>query len=274
VADAGVGSYELRLLGGFALSQAGTPVPLGSVEQRLVVLIALHGRPLRREVAVTTLWPEADAVRGAAALRSAVWRLRGAAAGLVAGDRERLALTHVTCDLELAAQEARRLVEIDAVPSGSAAFNRLSQDLLPDWPEDWVAADRERFRQARLHALEAACRTLTRVGQFATAIDAGEIAVDSDPLRESAHRALIEAHIAEGNRSEALRQYARCARVLADELGLAPSPALTTLAVPPGAHAVLPAAMDAGNPARPPLAGLVPPRPSAAGVGRSQASGR
>ena len=51
----------------------------------------------------------------------------------------------------------------------------------------------------------------------------------AEPLRESAHRMVISAHLAEGNCSEALRQYERFRALLADALGLEPSPQLTEL---------------------------------------------
>ena len=44
------------------------------------------------------------------------------------------------------------------------------------------------------------------------------------PFRETGYRRLMEAHVAAGNRAEALRVYERCRRLLADELGAYPSP--------------------------------------------------
>ena len=38
-------------------------------------------------------------------------------------------------------------------------------ELLPDWYDDWVLLERERFRQLRLHALDALCDDLTRAGR-------------------------------------------------------------------------------------------------------------
>ena len=60
----------------------------------------------------------------------------------------------------------------------------------------------------------------------------GLAAVAGEPLRESAHRALITAYLAEGNRSEALRQYRFFRHLLADELGLEPSPLMESLVDP------------------------------------------
>ncbi|MDP9399167.1 MAG: bacterial transcriptional activator domain-containing protein, partial [Actinomycetota bacterium] len=61
---------------------------------------------------------------------------------------------------------------------------------------------------------------------------AGLAAVQSEPLRESAHRRVIEVHLAEGNLGEALRQYQTYRRLVADELGLPPSPAIRRLVAP------------------------------------------
>jgi two-component SAPR family response regulator len=66
--------------------------------------------------------------------------------------------------------------------------------------------ERERIRQRMLHALEVLSRTLRNAGRYGEAIDAAMDAVAVEPLREAAHRALAEAHFAEGNVIEA-----RCA---------------------------------------------------------------
>ena len=70
---------------------------------------------------------------------------------------------------------------------------------------------------------------LTALHRHGEAVVAGLAAVHAEPLRESAHRALIVAHLAAGNRNEAARQYDRCRRVLADELALRPSADLRRL---------------------------------------------
>ncbi|HEX2156656.1 MAG TPA: bacterial transcriptional activator domain-containing protein, partial [Actinomycetes bacterium] len=108
----------------------------------------------------------------------------------------------------------------------------LAGDLLPDWYEDWVVLERERLRQLRLHALEALCARLTGAGRFGAAVQAGLAAVAGEPLRESAHRTLIRAHLAEGNPGEAVRQYHLYRRLLTDELAIEPSPAIRGLVQP------------------------------------------
>lgn len=53
-----------------------------------------------------------------------------------------------------------------------------------------------------------------------------------EPLRETAHRTLIEAHLAEGNWSEARRQFRECRRLLREELGVEPSESTRRLIKP------------------------------------------
>jgi DNA-binding SARP family transcriptional activator len=75
-------------------------------------------------------------------------------------------------------------------------------------------------------------QVLIQRDRLAAAIDLGLRAVAMEPLRESSHRLVIRAHLREGNRAEALRQYEACSRLLHDELGVAPSPQMTSLLHP------------------------------------------
>jgi DNA-binding SARP family transcriptional activator len=100
---------------------------------------------------------------------------------------------------------------------------------LPDWYDEWLLIPRERFRQLRVHALEELAIVLADEGRFAEAVEAGLAAVAADPLRETAHRALILAHIAEGNRQEAARQLAVARSLLVRHLGVDVSPGLVRL---------------------------------------------
>jgi DNA-binding SARP family transcriptional activator len=146
-----------------------------------------------------------------------------------------LALDGSVCvDLHEARALANRLVlATDSPPPAadttSAAVATLSQELLPDWYEDWTIVEAEDWRQLRVHALEALAHHLVRDGRFADAISAALAAVRAEPLRETAYASLIHVHLAEGNRCEALAAFERCRASLRAELGLDPSPALHEL---------------------------------------------
>ena len=92
-----------------------------------------------------------------------------------------------------------------------------------------VCWPRERYRQLRLHALEDLCADRRSASRYSDALRLGLVAVQSEPLRETAHRQVIEVHLAEGNAGEALRQYDAFRRLLHAELGLPPSPAIRRL---------------------------------------------
>jgi DNA-binding SARP family transcriptional activator len=143
----------------------------------------------------------------------------------------------VEVDLTRCQRCARDLIDrgADGAPVARTPLRLLELDLLPAWDEDWIVLERERVRQLRIHALEALSRSLVNQGRFAQAVEAALAAVSADPLRESANAALIEAHLAEGNRSEAARQLAAYRTVLDDELALAPSSRIEAL-VAGGTH--------------------------------------
>jgi len=61
------------------------------------------------------------------------------------------------------------------------------------------------------------------------ALEVGLAAVAAEPLRESAHRAVVSVHLAEGNTAEAIRQYRLCRRLLKEQLGVEPSPRMHQL---------------------------------------------
>ena len=79
------------------------------------------------------------------------------------------------------------------------------------------------MRQLSLHALEALAHRLLGAARLGEALEAALAAMSMEPLRESAHRLLIEIHLAEGNAAEAIRQFQLCCTMFRDQLGLAPS---------------------------------------------------
>ena len=229
---------HLGLLGDFRLSRGPDPLPLRRPAQRLLAYLAVHrARPVRRLVLAERLWGDVDARRASASLRSALCRLpRPDGRELVVDVGGRLALApEVSVDLDDCRSSALTLTGpprragLDDVGEGWDAFER---DLLPDWDEDWLVVEQESYRQLRLHALEAVSARLLGAGRHTRALLAGLAAVRGEPLRETAHLRVIEVHLAEGNLSEAVRQYHAYRRLIADQLGLAPSPAMRRLLRP------------------------------------------
>ncbi len=213
-------TIELRLLGGFELIVGGKRMATPPATQRVLAFLASHRANLRRSFVAGTLWPDTSDQRASASLRSALWRAHAVGAGVLA-TRSGLCLDpRVQVDVT----DLGRRVELGHLgPDAIDPSHGLFVDLLPDWPDEWVTEWRESWRQARIHALEAASRFYAATGSYGRAIDAALGAVRADPFRESAHRAVIEVHLAEGNVAEAIRQYRTCEQLLMQELGIAPS---------------------------------------------------
>jgi DNA-binding SARP family transcriptional activator len=126
-------------------------------------------------------------------------------------------------DLREAEQCAHRALDRTNGDDFEVDASVLSGDLLPDWYDDWVVFERERFHQLRLRALDALCGRLADAGRLDGALEIGLSAVADDPLRESSHRAVVRVHLADGNLAEAIRQYRLCRRLLNEHLGVEPS---------------------------------------------------
>lgn len=220
---------RLDLLDGFRLRHGSATIRLQPGVQRLVAFLALHDRPLHRLYVAGRLWTDASQDAANANLRTALWRLRHPACRLVEASVTALALDPaVVVDLRDATQRARRVLAGAHEPGDLAALIAAGE-LLPDHYDDWVMIERERFRQLRLHALERLCEECRDAGRFAEATEAGLAAVATEPLRESAHRALICSHLAEGNAGEAARQYRVYRDLARDGLGVEPSSRLRAL---------------------------------------------
>lgn len=212
--DASGTTFELRLLGGFALRRCARPLVLPESLQRLIAYLALRG-PAPRRTAAGVLWPSTSDGRAMASMRTAVWRLGRTAHGLLAPPSDVLALHgEVTVDV----------VAIDGSPAGGAGL-----ELLPGWYDDWVIMDRERLRHRCLRAMEAVAETAIDEGRLGTALDLALAAAAADPLRESAHRLVIRALLADGNVGAARRHFGFVQGILREQLGIAPSAQLTAL---------------------------------------------
>jgi DNA-binding SARP family transcriptional activator len=214
----GTQTVRLGLLDGFRLEAAGRPVHVLASTQRLLALLALHG-PVPRLVAAGTLWPDVPEPQALASLRTTIWRANRLLPGLITAGENKIGVGEfVSIDVNDLSDRADR-----------GLLCRHPGELLPGWYDDWVIFERERLRQVRLHALESAALGLLLQGNYATALELALEAVRCEPLRESAHRAVVSVHLAEGNLVEAIRAYVRFRDLLREQLGAEPSEHLVQL---------------------------------------------
>jgi DNA-binding SARP family transcriptional activator len=174
------------------------------------------------------LWPDTPECRALASLRTGIWRVNQAADTLIVSTRSMLDLSpRADVDVRSYVSGAAAQMRSDGDPPEEAID--YEGDLLPDWDEQWLLAERERLRQLRLHLLEQRAERLAGAGKYGLALEAAYAALCADPLRETAHRTIIGIHVAEGNTGEARRAFETCRRTLVHDLGVEPSPATASL---------------------------------------------
>ena len=208
---------RVALLGRLGVSPM---VRLSLSARRIIAYLAIKGAPVARNAAYEALWPDLPDEVARANLRRALWQVPR---GWISAAADELVLEAET-DFAQAYRVAGRALDGDRIIFDEVVL--LSNDLLPGWHEEWVIPAQDSFHMLRVQALETACRTMVASGDFAIATQAGTAALAAEPLRESAAEALIEAHIAQRNRYEALQCFRLLARRLKLELGVPPEPVL------------------------------------------------
>jgi DNA-binding SARP family transcriptional activator len=143
-------------------------------------------------------------------------------------DRERLSLgLEVAVDVHGFQCLVARLLSTDCDPQPAELQSLIEAvDLLPTWDEDWLVLAREQLRQRRLMALESAAFRLSEQGCHLAAIELMLVVIAAEPLRESAHAIVIDAHLRQRNRADAHSHLLNFARELWLELRVHPSPEL------------------------------------------------
>lgn len=247
-------SLTIDLLGAPQISLAGRPLEL-RVRKELALLAFLAAeqeRPHRRDTLLALLWPELPDEAARNNLRvvlAGLRRLLGDAADAVlqidrqqvrfrpggehrldvAAFRELLAATaahdHVAleaCDLCVA-----RLAEAAELYGGDFLAGFSLPDSAPF--DEWATVQREQLHQQQLATLETLAVACELRGDHAGQVSYGRRLLALEPWREAGHDLLIRGLWSLGERGAALEQYAACRRILAEELGLEPSPELASL---------------------------------------------
>lgn len=222
----------LRVLDRFALFVAGASVDLPVQVQKVIAFLALHDGPQPRERVAERIWPDAEPKRCLASLRTVLWRVRRASPDAVHAHRGSVCLgPAVQVDVHESRNVARRILNGHAVDP-ECAVSLLSLRLLPDWDDTWVFPEQERVRQMHVYCLEILSRRLAGQQHYAFAMQAAMAATRIEPLRESAQRAVIDVHLAEGNLAQARGVYEDFRRLLRAEMGIEPSPELAAALAP------------------------------------------
>ncbi len=205
--------------------------PDGALQRRLLALLVLHrGRVVGSGATAEALWPDRQPRDPAAALQTHLFRLRRALPGVISsiGDGYRLEPATVEVD----ADRLAGAVSAAGDPEARAVIDEvLSRWRGPAYPEladvDDGRAESARLDELRTRAVEERAQGRLRSGAIDGLVVELAALADEQPLRERPRALLMTALAAAGRTVDALRVYDDFRRLVGDELGIAPSPALT-----------------------------------------------
>lgn len=234
----------IRLFGGVEIVLDGAPLgPFMSAKApALLAYLAVTGRPHRRETLAGLLWGELSDAAAANNLRQVLTSLRKALEPFLLVTRETVELNPAQhYRLDVAEFTALLAPDADLAPAERARRQQTAADLYrgdflagfyvrnaPDF-EEWMLAQRARYRELALNALHALAQRHLEAGEYDAAIHDATALLALEPWREETHGQLMLALARTGQRSAALAQYQRCRRLLEEELGVEPSAETTAL---------------------------------------------
>jgi DNA-binding SARP family transcriptional activator len=231
---------RIHLLGGFLLEHDGRnmpPIPSAAGRSLFAYLVTNRGRRHTRDLVAGTFWPDLPEQGARRRLSQAWWQIQTSLQDVRIGqpfiEATLFDVAFVATDywLDIAefdrhiATAAKQAVTRDPAESGSLeqAVDLYRGEFLAGFYDDWTHFERERLRSQYLVSLERLIALHKSRADYETAQYFARRLCLHDPLRESAHREVMRLSFLLGHSNEALRQYERCAEVLAEELGRRPS---------------------------------------------------
>jgi DNA-binding SARP family transcriptional activator len=235
---------ELRLGGAVSLHDGRGNVhhlPSARAQIALARLTIQRATGTTRHQLAETLWPNELPSAWESALRSVVSRVRAFVATAMPPGSNPVSVRsgHYVLSLpddlvvdiedgERALAQARQALANrsygEARLLAATAVTRLGAPLLVGHDGDWINRARDRYADLHLDALETASVAALALDEHGDALRLANEAAGLAPMRESAHRCGINAHVAAGNRAAALHLYHELRKMLADEFGVDPSP--------------------------------------------------
>jgi DNA-binding SARP family transcriptional activator len=252
-----MGKLSLYLLGDLHIELDGKPIDTIATEKAralLVYLVLERERPIRRGALAELFWPERPPGAGRASLRQALGNIRTAL-----GDRNNpspFILTHRDhiqfCSNEsiwvdaITVQDLLRSVRNHEHQPGEScqacesslatALDLYKGDFLDEFSlpdsqgfHEWTTVRREGLHHQISGALRLLVNLLETRGAHKEACRHAQKLVVHEPWSEGNHRILIRMLAITGRRSQAMRQFKTCQRILHEEFDAAPSDETLTL---------------------------------------------
>jgi DNA-binding SARP family transcriptional activator len=228
---------EFRILGPLEVQDGGR-IALGGQKQRALLgaLVVHAGEVVSTDRLLDELWGEHPPRTATTSLQNMVSQLRKLLGADVLVTRPPGYVLQVERDQIDAARFEHLVADARATPPGERS--RLLREALALWRgppladlefERFAEAEVRRLEELRLDALEERIDADLELGLGSELVAELESLVERHGLRERLRRQLMLALYRSGRQAEALQVYHDARRMLADELGLDPSPALKQL---------------------------------------------
>lgn len=233
---------RLCLLGGFRLLKSGRQVRVrpGSKTQVLLGHLGLHVRSgIPRDELVDRMWPSAAVELANQSLNTLVYSLHRLLGDAMAGHHPVLHESGIY-RLNLEGGIAVDVLEFDAAVdcgdrhagdgNGDAAIRcyggaaQLYAGDLSLGSDVQQVVERERLRARYLHTRSRLADHEFARGRYIGALENALDVLANDPCREDAHRMAMRSYVRLGERSQALRQYRMCRKILEQEFEAVPEP--------------------------------------------------
>jgi DNA-binding SARP family transcriptional activator len=229
---------EFRILGPLEVWDGEQALELGGQRQRAVLaVLAMHvGEVVPSERLITYLWGESPPPTAATSLQNAISQLRKSLGADVVETRT----PGYALNAEKDAVDARRFERLvsEARSADAELRIRLVTDALQLWRgpalgefayESFAQTETARLDELRLTAIEERIEAELELGSAAELVGELEAIVREHPLRERPRGQLMLALYRSGRQAEALQAYQDARRMLVEELGIEPTPALQQL---------------------------------------------
>jgi len=227
-------ALTIATFGEFVIERDGVALRTADFERQraraLLAALVCAGQPVHRERLLEWFWPALSPGRGLAALHTTLHALRralqpdlatgresafvvrhGESYGLRLGDRD-------SCDVAgvlAAGRDARTLTGCESLGRLELAEAVCRYSFLPEWPyEEWSQALRAEIEDTSRVLTERIAAMHLAGGRTDAAVARYRRLLELEPERESLHRAIMHAHLREGEAALALRQYEACRTAL------------------------------------------------------------
>lgn len=240
----------VRLFGKLSVrcdEQIVTGLEARKLQEMFCYLMLSRATPHPRESLAALLWGDSTTAQSKKYLRQTLWEIQKALHDYLPADANAIFVSdsdwvHVNPAvglwLDVAVFEGA-FAQVNGIRGAALSDSQADAlrdavqlyegDLLEGCYQDWCLYERERLQSDYLVMLDKLMSWCEAHHQYEAGLAYGQCVMRYERARECTHRRLMRLYYLVGNRTAALRQYARCVATLAKELNVTPARATVEL---------------------------------------------